>query len=75
MAFTREERIKQLKACAETIKNNAARIITDDEFTQNWKVTIVINCNEVPHITAKRDFVSKEIIESLKKAPRNTGVF
>lgn len=65
MAFTREQRIKQLKACAETIKNNAERIITDDEFTHDLEVTIVINCNEVPHITAKRDFVSKEIIDSL----------
>lgn len=65
MRYSKQERVELLKACAETIKNNAERIITDDVFTQEWVITIEIQCNEVPHITAKRKFVSKEIIDTL----------
>ncbi len=66
MSFTKQQRVEQLKACAETIKNNAERIIVDNEFSMEWKIIISIKPREVPTITTKRKFVSPEIIQSMQ---------
>lgn len=61
---SKEKRIAQLKACAQTIINSAEKILELDEMNKNWRITINIPCSEVPTIKAEREFVSDEIINA-----------
>lgn len=66
MSFTKQQCVEQLKACAETIKNNAERIIADEVFSMEWEIIISIKPQNIPTITTKRKFISPEIVESLR---------
>lgn len=63
--MAREERVAQLKACAQTIIDRAEDIIGEYEFSQGYTVTISIPCNEFPQIIAEKRFVSKKVIDAL----------
>lgn len=61
----RERRVKQLKACAESILDMAEDIIGDEGLAIDWKITIDIKCNQVPEIIVKRSVTTERILESL----------
>lgn len=66
MLFKREERIAQLKACAEGIINNAEDIIGNADNPVDWKITIDIQCQEAPIIKVERHFYPQEMIDVFK---------
>lgn len=63
--MTREQRVAQLKACAQTIIDQAEDIIGEYEFSQGYTVTIEIPCKEFPRIVAEKQFISKKVIDAL----------
>lgn len=65
MTFNREKRIEQLKACAQTIIDQAEDIIGEYEFSQGYSVTIELPCKDVPTIRAEKQFISRKVIDAL----------
>ena len=63
MKFDREERIAQLKACAESIINNAEDIIGNADNPVDWKITIDIQCQEFPTVKVERHFIPQELMD------------
>lgn len=55
--FTREDRIQQLIDACDSIKENAADFIGDEEFSRNWVISVVMNCHEFPIIRLERESV------------------
>lgn len=55
--FTKEERIQQLKDACDSIKENAADFIGNEEFAMNWKISIVLNCHEFPCLLLERESI------------------
>ena len=55
--FTREDRIQQLKNACDSIKENAADFIGEEEFPRNWKVSIVFECHEFPKLLLERESI------------------
>lgn len=60
-SFCKEERIQQLKACAEGIINNAEDIIGKTEYPVDWKIIIDMQCHEAPTVKVERRFCPKEL--------------
>lgn len=65
--FTKEERIEQLKACAEGIISNAEDIIGNAEIAVDWQVVIELNCQEYPTVKIERHFIPKKLIDVFDK--------
>ena len=65
MQFTKEERIAQLKACAEGIISNAEDIIGNAEYDVDWTVSINMSCREFPAIKVERSFIPIELMDAL----------
>lgn len=61
----REKRIKQLKACGQTIIDRAEDIIGEYDMSIDFRVTIEIPCQAFPVIRAEKTFYSKEAIDAL----------
>ena len=47
-SFKREERIKQLKSCGQSIIDNAEKIVSDVSYPLNTKIIIDMKANEMP---------------------------
>ena len=65
--FTAQERAEQLKACCQTIIDNAEKIVKDIDLTINRKITIDIPSREFPTITVEQEFFSKKMLDCLNK--------
>lgn len=63
--FTREERIQQLKDACDSIKENAADFIGNEEFPCNWEISIVINSHEFPALRLVRESVPSIALKKL----------
>jgi hypothetical protein len=59
----REKRIEQLKAACDSIKENAADFIGNEEFPRSWEIRIVFDCNAVPCIELRRESIPSEILK------------
>ena len=46
--FSKEARIQQLKDACDSIKENAADFIGNEEFPCNWEIRIIFDCDEFP---------------------------
>lgn len=65
MTFDKEKRIAQLKACAQTIIDQAEEIIGDYEYSQSWQIVIDFPCRELPTIKVENRFISRKMIDAL----------
>ena len=63
--FTREDRIQQLKDACDSIKENAADFIGNEEFQSNWKISIVFDCREVPYLRLERESIPSIVLKKL----------
>ena len=67
MSFKRDERIAQLKACAECIINNAENIIgSGSELPIDWKVIIDMQCNRMPTVKVEKHILPPKLFNGLK---------
>ena len=64
-AFTKEERIQQLMDACDSIKENAADFIGNEEFPTDWTVSIVFNCHEFPQLRLERTSVPSIALKRL----------
>lgn len=62
-SFKREERIKQLKSCGQSIIDNAEIIVSDVRYPLNTKIIIDMKANEMPIIVYERSFISESLLE------------
>jgi len=65
-AFSREERIQQIKECGQSIIDNAETIAGDFEYPIRTTITIDIPVQELPTIKAERSFYAEGMIERLE---------
>ena len=63
--FTREERIQQLMDACDSIKENAADFIGNEEFSRNWEITIVFDSYEFPYVRLARESVPSIMLKKL----------
>ena len=63
--FTREVRIQQLKDCCDSIKENAADFIGNEEFARSWKISIVLECNSFPVVCLERESLPSAVIKNM----------
>lgn len=63
--FTKEERIQQLKDACDSIKENAADFIGNEEFPSNWTVSIVFDCHEFPYLRLERESIPSIVLKKL----------
>ena len=64
-SFSTEQRAEQIKACCETIIENAEKIAEKYDLTSSYQITINISANEIPKITASQEFYSRKVIDLL----------
>ena len=62
-SFKREERIKQLKSCGQSIIDNAEKIVSDVRYPLNTKIIIDMKPNEMPIIVYERSFIPESLLE------------
>ena len=65
MTFTKEERIQQLKDACDSIKENAADFIGNEQFPSNWTISIVMNCGEFAHLRLERECLPAVMMKKL----------
>ena len=63
--FTREERIQQLKDACDSIKENAADFIGNEEFHRNLTVSVVMNCREFPFLRLERESLPHIVVKKI----------
>ena len=67
----KEELIKHIKSCGQSIIDNAEKIVGDYKFDAGTYIELHVgNCNKVPYISVTKDFIPerlKEINELWKK--------
>ena len=67
----REELIEHIKACAQSIIDNAEKIVWDYKFDAGTYIELHVGkCDEAPYISVTKDFIPerlKEINELWKK--------
>lgn len=63
--FTREERIQQLKDACDSIKENAADFIGNEEFSRSMTVSIVMECREFPYLRLERESLPSIALKKL----------
>lgn len=66
MTFEKEDRVAQLKACAEGIISNAEDIIGNSENPVDWKIIIEMNCREYPNVKIERCFIPNQLIDTIQ---------
>lgn len=64
-AFKKEDRIQQLKDACDSIKENAADFIGNEEFARSWKVSIVFECNSFPVVQLERESYPSAVIKKM----------
>ena len=72
-AFTKDERIQQLKDACDSIKENAADFIGNEEFPIGVTVSIVIECREIPYIRLERKSYPDIMVKNLTRGDPNGG--
>ncbi len=60
--FSKETRIAQLKACCETIMDNAEKIIDGYDLSMDRQIVIDMECQQMPTIRVTTEFTSKKIV-------------
>ena len=58
-------RIKQLKACAESIMDMAEDIIGQEGLPISWQIIIDMQCKQPPEIIVKKSVITEKVIDSL----------
>ena len=66
MAYTKEQRIQQIKACGQSIIDNAESIFGDYKYSTDLKIIVDLPCREHPTIQAVKSFVPEGFIENIK---------
>lgn len=66
MAFTKEQRIQQIKDCGQSIIDNAESIYGNFQYSKDLKIIIDLPCREHPTIQAVKSFVPEQFIENIK---------
>ncbi len=61
--FTKEERIQQLKDACDSIKENAADFIGNEEFPQNWEISIILESRAFPQLRVVRESVPSIVLK------------
>lgn len=62
--YSKEQRVRQLKACCETIMDNAEAIIEGYEHEISWKIVIDLECGTHPTIKVETEFISDKVLEA-----------
>lgn len=63
--FTKEDRIQQLKDACDSIKENAADFIGNEEFPRRWEIRIVIECNCFPVVRLERESLPSIAVKNM----------
>ena len=60
----REELIEHIKACGQSIIDNAEKIVGDYKFDAGTYFELhVVKCDEAPHISVTKDFIPERLKE------------
>ena len=60
----REELIEQIKACGQSIIDNAEKIVGDYKFDAGTYIELHVGkCDEAPHISVTKDFIPERLKE------------
>lgn len=62
--FGREARIQQLKDACDSIKENAADFIGNEEFPCNWEIRIIFDCKEFPVLQLVRESIPSVVMKN-----------
>lgn len=62
--FSREARIQQLKDACDSIKENAADFIGNEEFPCNWEIRIVFECKAQPVLQLVRESIPSVVMKN-----------
>lgn len=58
----REKRVEQLKAACDSIKENAADFIGNEDFPCDWEVCIAFECNALPCVKLYRKSIPSKML-------------
>lgn len=64
-AFSREERIREMKECGQSIIDNAERIYGDYKYPQGMKIIIELDANKLPSIQVIKNFHPEGLIDKI----------
>lgn len=62
----KSKRVEALVACAESIIENAASIIGDEQYCSSVRVTIRIEPGEAPSVNVDKDFLPEAVVEGVE---------
>lgn len=65
--ISKEERIRHIQACGETIKDIAETIVNSYEYNMGYDINIHIEPRELPVLTVTQSIVSQKMIDSICK--------
>lgn len=64
----REELIEHIKACGQSIIDNAEKIAGDYKFDTGTYIELHVgNCDEAPYISVTKDFIPERFVENIDK--------
>ena len=63
MKIEREERLKQIRQVGQSIIDNAASILGNEEFRCGLIISAEFNPRELPVITVKRTFIPEGVVK------------
>lgn len=67
MAY-REELVEHIKACGQSVIDNAEKIAGDYKFDIGTYINLHVgNCDEAPYISVTKDFIPERFIENIDK--------
>ena len=66
--MTKEERIQQIKACGQTIIDEAEKIYGDFPYQTDLEIVIRLASKEFPVISVRQDFFSQTMLDSFCKS-------
>ena len=67
MAY-REELVEHIKACEQSVIDNAEKIAGDYKFDIGTYINLYVgNCDEAPYISVTKDFIPERFIENIDK--------
>lgn len=64
----REELVEHIKACGQSVIDNAEKIAGDYKFDIGTYINLHVgNCDEAPYISVTKDFIPERFIENIDK--------
>ena len=64
----KEELIEHIKACGQSIIDNAEKIVGDYKFDTGTYIELHVgNCDEAPYISVTKDFIPERFVENIDK--------